>query len=343
VLSRLLRRFNVAVYGDRIRLATMVWSVALLLSAPPSGAGAQEPRADTNILFPVEFIERQLLAPRLELLNLDRSRPIDNDRNRRVTLAGPDGEPLMDVHWKPVAPPGTGFNNEPRYELAAYRLQRLFLDEAEYVVPPTVLRAMPVEEHRFILPLAEPTIRFTQSVLFLLSYWIRNLGVDTVDPFDRSLFDMDEVYARHFANANTLTYLIEHKDGNHGNLLVSMDAFNRRVFSVDNDVSFRSDRSDKGVRWRTLHVDRLPATTVARLRELTRERLDAELAVLAEFRIVNGELEAVPPGENLGVTRGLRIRDDRVQFGLTRAEIGDVERRIQRLLSDVDRGRITTF
>jgi hypothetical protein len=328
-----------------LRLAALAMAAGVAAMGPPSSAGAQDPgeRGDTNILFSVEFIERQMLAPHLQLLNLDRSRPVDNDRNRRVTLGGPDGEPLMDVHWKPVAPPGTGFNNEPRYELAANRLQRLFLDEPDYVVPPTVLRAMPVEEHRFILPLGQPTIRGTRSVLFLLSYWVQNLNVDTVDPFDPTLFDRDEVYARHFANANTLTYLIEHKDGNHGNVLVSRDAFNRRVFSVDNDVAWRSDRSDKGVRWRTLHVTRLPATTVARLRELTREQLDAELGVLAEFQVVDDELVAVEPGENLGVTRGLRIQDDRVQFGLTRAEIGDLEQRIQRLLRDVDRGRITTF
>jgi hypothetical protein len=317
------------------------WLVAIALGGP---IGAQAPSTgDTNVLFPVDYIEQRLRAAELVILDMDRSRPLEEDRSRRVTLGGPAGEPTMEAHWKPVAPPGQGFNNEPRYELAAYRLQRLFLDEPDYVVPPVVLRAMPIEEYQQYRSAAHPTIRNTRSVLFLLSYWLQNLAVDTVDPFDPGLFGVDEAYAFHFANTNILTHLIDHKDGNHGNVLVSMDGLNRRVFSVDNDVAFRSQTSSLGDRWRRLHVDRLPESTIARLREITREQLDRELGVVAEFRMVDGLLEPVEPGENLGPRRGVRVRDDRVQFGLTAAEIGDVERRIGRLLRDVDRGRITTF
>lgn len=314
-----------------------------LLAHPSPGLALQAPAADTNILFPVEYIEQRLLAPELAIAGMERSRPLEEDRSRRVTLAEQDGEPAMDVHWKPVAPPGDGFNNEPRYELAAYRFQRMFLDEPDYVVPPAVLRAMPIEQYRQYRSVRAPTVRGTQSVLFLLSYWIQNLAVDTVDPFDRDLFDRDQAYARHFANANLLTHLIDHKDGNHGNMLVSMNAENRRVFAVDNDVAFRSRISDRGDRWRRLEVDRLPASTVERLRALTREDLERELGVVAEFEVVDGYLRPVELGPNLGANRGLRIRDGRVQFGLTRAEVGDLERRIERLVRDVDRGRIATF
>src|SRR5688500_11840023 len=41
--------------------------------------------------------------------------------------------------WKPSAEMGEGFNNQPRKELAAHELQKLFLEPHEYVVPPTTV------------------------------------------------------------------------------------------------------------------------------------------------------------------------------------------------------------
>jgi hypothetical protein len=321
------------------------WRLAWLvvLGAPAAAAGQAVPAGDSNILFPIEYIEQRLRAPELDIVELDRSRPLEADRARRVVLAGRDGEPPMQVHWKPVAPPGHGFNNEPRYELAAYRFQKLFLEEDEYVVPPAVLRAMPIDAYQEVQAFRHPTIRRTRSVLFLLSYWIHNLTVDTVDPFEPGMFELNPTYHRHFANANLLTHLIDHKDGNHGNLLVSRDGLNMRVFAVDNDVAFRSQISDRGDRWRQLLVDQLPAATVERLRGITRDRLEAELAVLAEFQIVDEYLEPVEPGPNAGPRRGVRVGDGRVQFGLTQGEINDLDRRIRSLLRDVDRGRIRVF
>ncbi len=43
-------------------------------------------------------------------------------------------------------PAPTTFNNVPRYDLAAYELQKLFLDPPEYVVPPTALRMVPLAD-----------------------------------------------------------------------------------------------------------------------------------------------------------------------------------------------------
>jgi hypothetical protein len=321
------------------------WRLAwlIILGVPVAASGQVVPTGDTNILYPIEYIEQRLRAPELDVVELDRSRPVDNDRARRVVLAGRDGEPPMQVHWKPVAPPGYGFNNEPRYELAAYQFQKMFLAEEEYVVPPAVLRAMPIDAYQDVQAFRHPTIRGTRSVLFLLSYWIQNLSVDTVDPFEPGMFGLNPTYHRHFANANLLTHLIDHKDGNHGNLLVSRDGLNLRVFAVDNDVAFRSQTSERGDRWRHLHVDQLPAATVERLRGITRDQLEAELAVLAEFQIVGEYLEPVEPGPNAGRRRGVRVGDGRVQFGLTQGEINDVDRRIRNLLRDVDRGRIRVF
>ncbi len=323
----------------RSSLPPILFFTALLTLSGALGIDAQ----DRNVLYSVEYIEARLRAPELLIAGMDYARPLEGDRSRRVTLAGPDGEVPMDARWKPVAAPGDGFNNAPRYELAAYEFQKLFLDEPEHVVPPVVLRAMPLEEYQEIRAVPGPTIRGTASVLFLLSYWVQELAVDTVDPFDPEMFDRNPGYAWYWGNVNLFTHLIGHRDSNHGNILVSMDGGNTRVFSVDNDVAFRSRVSAQGDRWSRLLVDRLPDRTVERLREITMEDLERALGVVAEFEIVGGNLHPVEPGENLNSGRGLRTTDDRVQFGLTEREIREVHRRIERLLSDVDRGRITTF
>jgi hypothetical protein len=330
--------------GRSLLLLILPWLA--MLAAPKPAAGLQQAAdatADTNVLFPVEYIEQRLRTPIFTITDMERTRHLAEDRSRRVTLAPTDEHPAMEVHWKPVAPPGHGFNNEPRYELAAYRFQKLFLAEPDYVVPPSVLRALPIEEYRRFRPVRSPTVRGTQSVLFLLSYWLQNLAIDTIDPFDAALFERDPVYARHFANANLLAHLIDHKDSNHGNMIISMDGMNRRVFVVDNDVAFSSRLSDRGDRWRHLQVTRIPASTIERLRSLTRAELDHQLGVVAEFEIVDGLLEPAEPGPNLGANSGVRIRNGRMQLGLTRSEIRDVESRIQRLLREVDRQRIRTF
>jgi hypothetical protein len=191
------------------------------------------------------------------------------------------------------------------------------------------------------MPAAEPTLRGTSSVLFLLSYWVQN--VTNRDPFQPDQFESDPAYARHWANLNILTHLIDHKDGNVGNLLISTDPENPRVFAVDNDVAFASATSDRGAPWSRLHVDRLPASTVERLRGLTEQDLRETLGVVAEFVIVDGHLRPSTPGVNRHSRQGVRIGDGHIQLGLTEREIRDVAGRLRALLRRIDRGRIGSF
>lgn len=313
-------------------------ATCLVLAPLPLAATDAEPALD-NIALPVAQIESRLLGP-LNVVGSEQARPkIEGDRSARVQLAGPAGEPPLSAKWKPVAPPGQGFNNEPRYELAAYQFQKLFLDECEYVVPPIVLRALPLEEYRRERPDGQATLRGTDSALFLLSYWLEN--VTNRDPWDPGRFLSDPRYARHWGNLNILTHLIDHKDANVGNLLISENPDDPRVFAVDNDVAFRSEVSDRGDTWASLQVDRLPASTIERLRRVTLDDLERALGVLAEFRIENDVLQAVEPGENLQHRIGVRRKDDRVQFGLSTTEIRALKRRIDRLVMLAGRGRIT--
>ncbi len=56
------------------------------------------------------------------------------------------GAPPLRVKLRKAEPGADSFNNVPRYDLAAYELQKLFLDPAEYVVPPTALRMVPLAD-----------------------------------------------------------------------------------------------------------------------------------------------------------------------------------------------------
>lgn len=295
---------------------------------------------DTNILFSADSLEYLLgVAPFQLPAELTGTR-FEDDRTQRVVLWFDDDAGVL-VKWARAPRGGDEFNNSPRYELAAYELQKLFLEEPEYVVPPTVPRMMPLEWYRTISPNITPTFGDAQSVLVLLQYFLFNVTDEEV--FDRDRFDADSVYARHWSNANILTYLIDHKDSNVGNLMRSTEVGNPRVFAVDNGVAFRSERSDRGTRWGRLQVDRIPRATVERLRAITEEDLVERLGVLAQFELRGDELVRVEPTENWDPGRGVRERDGGAQIGLDDLELRDVWGRIERLLQDVDRGRLAVF
>jgi hypothetical protein len=309
-------------------------AVAVLLGSPiPLCA------QDGNILHPIDVLERRLRDDTLDIRDWRGSR-MEQDRTQRVVLAYP-GDSILIVKWAKAVPGASTFNNEPRYELAAYALQKLFLGAPEYVVPPTILRAVPLELVRSYDRSARPTFDGASSVLVVLQYWL--FGVTNENFWDEDRFDADSVYARHLGNMNVLTYLIRHNDENTGNFLISQDSANPRLFSVDNGVSFRSQVSDRGYAWRNLRVDRLPHGTVERLRRITLEDLERALGVVAEFAYRDGTLVAVEPTPTIHDGRGVRRSDTIVQLGLTKAEIGDVHGRLQRLLERIDDGRITTF
>jgi hypothetical protein len=307
---------------------------ALLGTAVPAPATAQ----DANVLHPVSFIERTLRYDSLRILDWRGSRAV-HDRTQRVILQLDDSE-VMIAKWANAPPGGTAFNNEPRYEVAAYVLQTMFLEPHEYVVPPTLMRMLPLEFVRERIPLAEPTFPNAGSVLVVLQYWLQRVSQDNVWNARRA--QNDTSYARHVGNLNLLTHLINHRDSNIGNVLIS-DGDPPRLFAVDNGVAFRSEESNRGSAWQSLRVRRLPATTVERLRALTREDLDRTLGVLVEYELRDGRYIEVEPGANLNPSRGVRNIGHRVQFGLTSAEIGDVERRLSSVLRSIERGQVTTF
>lgn len=250
-----------------------------------------------------------------------------------------DGEELT-VKWKasPRYKP-EGWNNVPRKEVAAYQIQKWFLDPHEYVVPPTVTRCIPLDVFRKVDPEVEPTADSGTCVFGAMSLWL--VDVEVVEKVvDRELFETDPVYARTLGDVNIVGYLIQHRDGRKSNFLISTHPGGRRVFSVDNGISFRAKMWNMLVaNMANIQVPALPRQSVERLRELSFRDV-AKMEVLAQYERQGDALAPVPPDRNFDPDRGSRVVDGAFQFGLRRKEISGLWKRLGQLLADVNDGKI---
>lgn len=293
----------------------------------------------SNFLHPICEIERRLNHEDFELFRFSDLR-FEGDIAKRAILKFIDVK-YMQVKWRRARPGAEEFNNQPRYEVAAYQLQKLFLDEDEYVVPPTVIRGFPFSLYKKMEKYANATFRKPNMVFVVLQYWMEQVSSD--DVFDQKRFETDSAYTRHLGNANIFSYLIRHSDSNKGNFLISKIKSNPRVYAVDNGVAFASEESNRGTKWRKLRVKKLPAKTIARLREVTLEDLRSALGVVAQFDVKNGCIKNTARTENLNPKRGVRRKDNIIQFGLNEREIKDIWSRLEKLIKRVDSGDIATF
>jgi hypothetical protein len=316
--------------STRVLSAFALWS---LLLAP--GATAQ----DANITQPISEIERQLAAEPMVIAAAEISRPkASGDITLKADVAF-GGSPPLRVKLRRAEPGAEAFNNVPRYDLAAYQLQQLFLDPGEYVVPPTALRMVPLADFKRHAPAATRTFPSAEQVLAVAQYWLSDVKV-IADVYDPARFASDPVYARHIGQLNIFTYLVDHRDSNVGNFLIGRAESGARVFSIDHGVAFGSIDSDRGRLWRAMRVDQLPADTVARLRSITPAVLQDRLGVLAQWRLQDGSYVPVAHGANLWDGRGVRRKGDDLQLGLTGGEINSIHKRLERLLERVDAGEL---
>lgn len=317
--------------------AAAALAAALLLGVAGPAAAQSE---HVNLRHPPSEIEERFATGSFEVEALRGAR-FPDDPTKQATLSFEDGTRLL-AKWAPAPRGGERFNAVPRYEEAIYRLQKLFLDEDEYVVPPTVCRCVPVWRLGDVGAESRPTFEDTSCVLVTLQSWLWSITEENV--FDRERFGRDTTYARHLANLNVVTYLAEHKDANVGNFLISTVETVPRVFAVDNGVAFASRESNRGTDWRRMRVDRIPAETADRLRRLEREDLERALATVAQFERTGSEgMVRVEPGPPLDPGEGIRRADGVLQLGLTRGEIDGVHDRLRRLVRRLERGDLGTF
>ena len=268
------------------------------------------------------------------------ARPIrfEKDISRRASARVPSGEPF-DIKIRRTARHAQEFNNQPRYELAAYELQKLLFDRDSEVVPATALRSLPLAQFRSIDPAAVETFAGTSATLYIVQCWLKGVKPHAI-AIDETRFAASTRYARAISNLNVLTYLIEHKDSNLGNVMLA-EGEPIRAWAIDNGVAFTSVEGNVGTFWKTLHVTAIDRRLYERLKSLDRETFDRRLGVVAEFAFENGNWVSRQPGGSLSPRVGVRRRDGVLQLGLTRAEIADVYRRAQLLVDRVEAGRLT--
>jgi len=317
----------------RYGLASLL--AASLLLALGTTAAAQ----DSNITQPIADLERLLAAEPLVITQAEISRPkAKGDITLRADVSF-GGAPPLRVKLRKAEPGADTFNNVPRYDLAAYELQKLFIDPAEYLVPPTALRFIPRADFAKYQPEVARTFSSADQVLAVLQYWLSDITV-VADVLDPARFEADALYARHIGQLNVLTYLIEHRDSNVGNFLIGKSPIGARVFSIDHGVAFASIDSDRGEAWKQMRVNRLPADTVARLRTITLPSLEQRLGVLAQWKLEGDRFVPVALGPNLSPGRGVRRQGKDLQMGLKKSEISAVNRLLGRLLQRIDAGEI---
>ena len=216
-------------------------SAATALLALAATAAAQ----DENIRQPVAELERLLAAEPLVITHAEISRPnAKGDITLRAEVSF-GGAPPLRVKLRRAEPGANSFNNVPRYDFAAYELQKFFLDPAEYVVPPTALRMVPLADFAKYSPDVERTFSAADQVLAVVQYWLSEIKV-VADVYSPVRFAADPLYARHIGQLNVLTYLIRHRDSNLGNFLLGKAEVGARVFSIDHGVAFASGDSDRG-------------------------------------------------------------------------------------------------
>jgi hypothetical protein len=264
---------------------------------------------------------------------------------KTMYLQFPDDHLVIKAKWKAATFGGEGLNNEPRKEIAAYELQKLFLDPDEYVVPPTVGRCIAAEFYSIEVARHEsrPNFPDINCVFGAMSYWVEN--VKDLDGFSARRFAADTPYRERVALLNLFTHLIDHRDTRRSNFVAVQDERDPRMFSVDNGLALSGLRNPIAwliQDWSHLLVTALPRRAVDRLRRLGRADLDV-LLVVAEFHVHGGQLDPAPPGKPLDSERGVRIERGVLQLGLTRSEIDGIYRRMQQIVEKVDGHEIAVF
>ena len=249
--------------------------------------------------------------------------------------------------------------NSPRRELAAYAVQKLFLKEHEYVVPPTAPHCFPLDEYRDKVDArARASYRNTSCVYGILSYWLEDvqpLGAARKagwfhgargHALDRALFDDSRTYRDSIASVNLFTYLIAHADSHAANFLITRDRDEPFVYSIDNSLSLGMPRNAKLPAeddWSRLRVPALPRDRIDRVRELG-SRID-QLRSCAELEPQDGQLVLASRSSRSDAppTDGMDWLDGRLRVGLTASEIAGVRDRVERLSSRARRGELELY
>jgi hypothetical protein len=309
---------------------------------PPEQLCAGEQLASGAVCMPSAKLEHLLKDSELSLLQVG---PTSGGTAGAMAmwLRFPKENITVKAKWKQAARGGQAMNNQPRKELAAYALQKLFLDPDEYVVPPTVSRCIPLDLYNIEVRPTRPTFPGTACAFGVLAYWIQ--GATTLDGYDKARFANDLLYRRAIVNLNIFTYLFDHRDTRPANFLVSKSDEAPRAFSIDNGLALGGlSNPREGVRheWQEIVVPKISRLIVDRLRHITRADLDT-LGTVAEFAIDGKQLEPIDNTDAFEEKEGIRRKGNVIQLGLTKSEIDHIEERLKKLLQWIDEGKLELY
>jgi hypothetical protein len=306
-----------------------------------TAAWAQVAGPAGNIPLPSEELARRLSHGDFEIVSVKGAGGgIMGAKKLRLRL---DDGVEIDVKWKQTPAGAEGWNNSPRREIAAYEVQKLFLEPDDYVVPVSVPRCIPLATYAAVERRSQGNVLGADCVLGLFSVWLQNVR-QPERLFDPGRFQRDGGYARSLGHLNILTYLINHQDGRANNFLISTVEQRPQLFSIDNGLAFSAVFHNYFIpHWNRIRVPSLPGKSVERLRAVGREDL-GRLAVVAEMKgDEHGVLQNVKASENWNRLIGARLAPGRVQFGLTASEIEAIAERLAKLLRDVDEGKVAVL
>jgi hypothetical protein len=288
------------------------------------------------------------------------SAPAGGQQDAKVlTLAVPaqSGERVFRARWRALD--SESLINDPRKELGAYAVAKLFLEPHEYVVPPTSGHCFPLEAYRAgVEAKAPPSFEKegVDCVFGILTYWLENVtnpegareaGVWRKDGIlDEQLFQSDAAYRKSVSDLNLLTYLIHHGDSHDEQFLLTKDQPSPRVYTVDNSVTFESVKNPMTLFREDWSAIRVPALSERSLERLLGLRTDdwARLNAIETHRKSDGQLLPAAPEAPIGPSdAAVRWVGLGLQIGLTETEIAGVRHRLSELVSRNRRGELRAY
>jgi len=256
----------------------------------------------------------------------------------RVRLTDPKARDIsFSVRFKPAPDDLDNFDNSPRRELAAYQLQKLFLDEDDYVVPPTVLHCIALEDDDMLDNL-QP-FGDTGCALGVMAYWPDNV-IDHV--LDEARAVRDQRYREHLGDLDAFSVLVGQQDRlGRANFLLATDRERPRIFSVDNGLSLDA-RVNQPIRfsstaWTDRRVEWMAERMAKRLRNVRRHDLE-KLSVLAQLELRRDKIVSVVETAPIDRHQGVRKKGRVLQLGLTAKEITVISSHVGALAESIDSG-----
>lgn len=297
-------------------------------------------------------VER-LLDGDLEILSMADT-PSGSQGAKLLTVRAKPSGVVLRIKWRPQS--SADLINEPRKELAAYAVQRLFLHDDELVAPPTVAHCFPLAAYRAYVPGALGSFDSVECVLGFASLWLEDVQsvsgarkAGLLGPgdgiWDQRLFEENALYRSSVSKANLLTYLINHGDAHTEQFVIERAPGGLRAYVVDSSIAFLSIKNPMLLLrqdWSNIQVPKLPAPAVERLAKLGEDDYAqlscAALLVRREQRL---EPEARSGGACAPDDSAMSWQGEQLRIGLTKLEIALVRTRVTTLLKREDLARLT--